>query len=461
MKTNFFFCMIRENLPNLLNPWSIPVRVTKSANYREERQTTMLASLAQVEITPPVGIAMTGYIARAGGAIGVHDPLFAKTLVLEEVGQRVALIACDLLGLHLSYVTAVRNAVQAATGIPAANIMLTCSHTHAGPATMFLQDCGEADEWYLAELRQKIVEVISRAVADLRPARFGVGRGQVTAGVHNRRTPGDVIDPELGVLRIEDEAGRMLGVVLNYACHPTCLTGENQLFSAEYPGYAADKLQRVTGAPTMFITGAIGDVGPVARGWPVLEQLGQAVADEALRTLEKLQVAAWNGLSVAAQTVALPLLPPPPTEQLQQEFERWSRPTIDSHSSTLPPHPKIRQAMLHWSEQTLAQVARGQVASTVTTEVQVIRVGDLRLVSAPGELFVELGLAVKRSVDGQPLFLCGFGNDNIGYIPTRRAYPHGGYEIVDAYKYYGYPAALAPAAGEHYVETALQLLSNA
>jgi len=69
-----------------------------------------------------------------------------------------------------------------------------------------------------------------------------------------------------------------------------------------------------------------------------------------------------------------------------------------------------------------------------------------------------LGLAVKAGAPTGHCFLCGFGNDNIGYIPTAQAYPQGGYEIADAYKYYGYPAALAPEAGQHYVATALQLV---
>jgi hypothetical protein len=89
--------------------------------------------------------------------------------------------------------------------------------------------------------------------------------------------------------------------------------------------------------------------------------------------------------------------------------------------------------------------------------VQAIRLGDLALVSAPGELFVELGLAVKQGAGTSNVFIAGFGNDNIGYIPTRRAYPLGGYEVSEAYKYYGYPAALAPEAGEQYVQTAIEL----
>jgi hypothetical protein len=415
------------------------------------------AGFAQIDITPPIGAALTGYIAREGGATGIHDPLFAKAMVLDSDGTRVAILTCDTLGLHWRYVQEVRAAIAEATQIPAAHMMIACSHTHAGPATLFLQDCGAVEEGYLAQLRRRLVTVAKSAVADLRPVRFGIGNGDIQAGVHNRRTPGDAIDPSLGVLRIVDEAGAMRGVVLNYACHPTCLTGENRLVSAEYCGYATHLIQQETGATALFLTGAIGDVGPVERGWPVLAQLGEAIAIETLRTLDNVAVTAWQGVGAVSQTLELPLLPFPTVEQLEHEHMKWREPAPAPGATTLPYHPKIQQAMLQWTERTLDQVRSAKAPTTVTTEVQVIRVGELVFVGAPGELFVELGLAIRQQADAHHVFVCGFANDNIGYIPTRRAYPQGGYEVAEAYRYYGYPAALAPEAGELFMKTACLL----
>jgi neutral ceramidase len=416
----------------------------------------MKAGLAQIEITAPVGTPLTGYIARDGVATGVLDPLYAKAMVVDDGAQQLAVLTCDLLGLRLSYVQSVRDAINAATSIPVAHILIACSHTHAGPATIALQDCGEVDESYLTTLRDKLVEVTVQAKVAARPARFAVGHGQLTAGVHNRRQPGDVIDPDLGVLRIDDEAGQTLGIVLNYACHPTCLTGENRLFSAEYCGRAIAAIQRATGATALFLTGAIGDVGPVERGLPVLEQIGEAVAEEALRVLRTLDPAPWRGLRVASEMLSLPLQPLPTIAQMEAEVARWQQTITVADEPLLPAHPMIPVAMRHWSARTLAELRAGVAPQSVQTEVQVIRIGDLLVVSAPGELFVELGLAVKRRAGTTHLFVAGFGNDNIGYIPTRRAYPLGGYEVNEAYKYYGYPAALAPEAGEQYVEAVMQ-----
>lgn len=420
----------------------------------------MNAGVAQIDITPPIGTDLTGYIARGGPTIGVHDPVYAKALVLDTGETQAALLTVDILGLHLPFVTSVRTAIEQRCGIPATQIMITCSHTHAGPATMLLEGCGAIDEGYLARLQQGLVDVTHQAWMQRRPARFGVGHGQVTMGVHNRRNPGAIIDPDLGILRVEEETGRLLAVVLNYTCHPTCLTGENRLVSAEYCGYATAAIERATGAITLFITGAIGDVGPAQRGWAVLEQIGGALATEALRRLPDIAVADWNRLHATHQSVALPLQPLPTVEALAQMIAEIQQRLADSELMQQPYQPQIQGAMLAWATTTLAQVANGSAATTVTTELQALRLGDLTLVSAPGELFVELGLAIKQGAAVEQLFICGFGNDNIGYIPTPQAYLQGGYEVADAYKYYRYPAALAPEAGQQVVATALNLVGG-
>ena len=417
----------------------------------------MQAGVAKIEITPSAGIALSGYIARRGPALGAHDPLYAKTLVLDNGATQAALVTVDVLGLQRSVVANIRAAIAAQTGIPAANILIACSHTHAGPATMVLQGCGEVDPAYLQTLQERIVVVTGQAWANRRPARFGVGHGQVTAGVHNRRNPGAVIDPDLAIVRVDDTDGRPLAVLLNYACHPTCVTGENQLFSAEYCGYATARIQQTTDAITLFFTGAIGDVGPSRRGWDVLEQIGNAVAEETLRVLPTIAVTEWQTLTSVSRTVELPLQPLPTVAELAAFTAEQQRLLADSERMQQPYQPQIVAAMLNWTAATLTTVTAPAAPTTVTTEIQAIRAGDLCFVNAPGELFVELGLAVKEAAPTDHLFLCGFGNDNIGYIPTPHAYPQGGYEIADAYKYYGYPAALAPEAGQLYVATAQQL----
>lgn len=421
----------------------------------------MRVGVARVDITPPAGLAMTGYIARLGYAVGAHDPLYAKALIFDDGQQRAALISCDVLAFDRHFVAATRAAIERQTGFPGANVLIACTHTHAGPATIFLRDCGEVDRAWVEELRRRLVAVLAAALEDLQPARVGFGRGYLADRSQNRRQPGDVMDPEVGVLRVDRADGRPLAVALNFACHPTTLGPDNLLYSADYPGYTARQIEATTGAIALFLTGAIGDVGPAQVGdYAAAEALGGAVANAALVVLPQIACRADARVAVASETLELPLLSFPSLREVEQAA-RASRVHLQAAEAAGEVIlARIQRAMLGWAEDTLAGLRLNSLARTVAAEVQVIRVGDVWLVGVPGELFVELGLAIKRGLQPQPAFICGYANDDIGYLPARSAYARGGYEVNDAYKYYGYPAALAPEAGEAVVTAALRLAAR-
>ncbi|MEZ4674398.1 MAG: neutral/alkaline non-lysosomal ceramidase N-terminal domain-containing protein [Caldilineaceae bacterium] len=143
---------------------------------------TLHAGIAQIDITPPLGIELTGYVARVGTASGVYAPLYAKALVLDNGTTSVALLTVDILGLHLATVQAVRAAIAAATDIPVDHIMIACSHSHSGPATMLLNGCGVVDPAYLAHLQAQLCAVAVEAWAARQLARVGIGQGQVQEG---------------------------------------------------------------------------------------------------------------------------------------------------------------------------------------------------------------------------------------------------------------------------------------
>jgi hypothetical protein len=348
--------------------------------------------------------------------------------------------------------------------------MIACTHTHSGPATIYLRDCGEVDEAWLTLLRRRLVEVTEAARSNLRAVRLSAGRGYFAEGVRNRRVPDGVMDPELGVLRIQDERGQMMAVLLNYACHPTSVHYDNRLISADYPGYVMEAVQRETGAVALFATGAVGDVGPsTERGFPTAEALGSALAAEALRVLDGITVEDRRGIAVATETLNLPLEALPSIEEMEQIVAESRRLLMEAQAASEPLRAKICRAMLGWSEATLVaqsadypkglrKLREGRAPKSVSTQVQVICLGDLALVGVPGELFVELGLAIKRDAGARQVFVCGYANDDVGYLPTRQAYAQGGYEVREAFKYYGYPAALAPEAGEQMVEAAVRLI---
>jgi hypothetical protein len=421
---------------------------------------TLYAGAARQEITPAPGSDLAGYIARQNPSTGVRDPLFVRALVLDDDRRQLALVSCDLLGFDQEFVDDVRARIQLATGIPGPQVMLAATHTHAGPAVFFLQDCGEPDPRWLEQCQARIAATVVQAQTALAPATLAVGQAETTAGVHNRRQPGAVIDPAVGVLQVTDESGAPLAVVVNYACHPTSLYAENRLISADYPGLVTATIEAATSAVCLFLTGAIGDVGPVERGETSLKRVGGAVAAAAQQTLSALTPIVAPTLDTEGEILALPLNSPPTWDQLAGLREAYQRQALAADAAGDSLQARIARAMTGWSERVFDLYRERRLPATVAAEVQTLHLGELVIVGVPGELFVELGLQIKAGAAGRSIFVCGFANDSIGYIPTRAAYPRGGYEIDEAYKYYGYPAALAPEAGEQLVTSVLEKIGG-
>ena len=423
------------------------------------RKHILKAGAAQVDITPPPGIPLTGFLSRLGPSTGIHDCLFARALTLDTGGRQVMLIVCDLLALDAPFVSATRAAIRDATGIPKNNIMIACTHTHSGPATIFLRDCREVDTTYLDSLRLRLVNAAQDAVSNLHEAKVGAGRGQVDKGVLNRRQPGRPIDPDLDVISFQDEAGKYLAILVNYACHPVCLDHTNRLISADYPGYLSRTLQEQTHAVVLFTNSAAGDINPERMGsFAFAEDLGGALATETLRVLDTLEYQDTAVLLVTGETLDLPLQLPPTSDEIEQKVFEYRQGLVEAEAAGDVLKGKLHKAMLGWAEATLAGVLRGNVPAYVPAELQVICLGEVMLVGIPGELFSELGKEIKSSTSMRQVTVLGYTNNDIGYIPTSQAYAQGGYEINDAFKFYGYPAALAPEAGDLVRQSAARLL---
>jgi hypothetical protein len=434
--------------------------------------TGLRAGAARLDITPPPGGDMTGFLAREGPSLGTHDPLHARALVLDDGATRAALLTCDLLGLDAGAVARARALVSAAARVPAEHIMVACTHTHAGPASMHLTHCGEVDAAWLAALEARLAEAAALAAADMRPARASAGCVTVGGVSANRRTPGGPADRELDVLRLEGPGGT-IAALLAFACHPVAAGHQNRLFSADIFGPLAARVEAAAGAVALAACGACGDVNPTwgpppepgvalpGAGFPLVERVGAALAEAALGIWPAL-APLGEGLAVRSARLELPLGPIPDEAEVAALAEGWraalARPADPGSAWGL----KEPAAMLAWAAQVGQNRARAALRADLEAEVQVIEVGGLALVAVPGELFAELGLAIRRGAAalGKRAVVLAYANGNLGYIPTRGAYPEGGYEVASAYRFYGYPAALAPEAGERVVAAALALLGG-
>ena len=195
---------------------------------------TFLAGAAEAIITPPVGTLLDGYGGRVGGSVGVHDDLHARAVVVDDGTTQAAIVSCELIGVDRRLVAAARERACAATGIPAAHIMIAATHTHAGPAGL-RRDLDEALTDVTARTIGGAIEAAHRAK---RPAVLKAGRGSVDSVSQNRRDPDGPYDEALRVLLFDapDPRDGAIAAIVNFACHATVLFSTNMQISADYAG---------------------------------------------------------------------------------------------------------------------------------------------------------------------------------------------------------------------------------
>jgi neutral ceramidase len=428
------------------------------------------AGVAKLDITPPIGVGMAGFAGRVFPALAVHDPLWARALVLDDGRQRLGMVALDLIGIQEEAVAQARSRVAAMDGIAPEALLFAGSHTHSGPS--FWGDFTDQERAYWEGLPARLAQVVSDAVAALAPARLGTSHGWTAVGINRREvTPeGNVIlgrnhfgrfDPEVRLLRVDHADGRPMAGVMNYACHAVCLMADNYLLSADYPGFARHLFEREKpGAMGLFFNGACGNINPreaavghglvSGGGFGVAQHAGFAVARETLRVWDKAAPEDDLPLRVKSRRIAIPTNRARALKAAEAAVESAER---------AAGHPyEERNPYLTWYSPPDPEGARRRVArlkeqgeSPVECEIQALAVGPTAFMAWPGEIFCDLGMMVKEDSPYRPTCIIGYANGSIGYVPVPETYKEGGYEA-------GTAAHLADNAGLVLVDESLKLL---
>lgn len=399
------------------------------------------AGIASAVITPPEGIDLCGYAGRIPGNIGVHDDLQAKAIVLDDGNTRSAIATLDLVGLNADQVAWIRQEASDKTGVPAENILVGASHTHAGPASQTIRACGCADENYVGSLLRWIVEVIDAASEQMRPVKFGFGSGRSTMAINRRQSrggsgidlgenPDGTVDHEVAVWHFTDESGKPFATIFNYACHAVVMGGDNRLVSAEWPGVSQRMIEEQVGGQAMFLQGCCGNINPRYRGtFEEVERAGAEVAEAVIEVVPGITLMDEAAITISSETVQLPLEPLMTAEQAEQT----KRASAEKLAQDIPLWERhIEQAYHDWAEIVLARGGKGQ--ESVPFEIQRISLDGAHLVGLPGEVFVDYALALKKVRPN--VMVSGYTNGNVGYVPAKYAFAEGGYEVDLAYKLY-------------------------
>lgn len=427
---------------------------------------------AQVDITPPAGMPMGGYFEiRLNTA--THDPLYAKALVIEQDGVKVALVACDVESLPRSFVDQARQLITKTIGLPGDHVMISATHTHTGPemSHIFIDRLegrpAQIAKDYRAALPGKIAEAVRRAEANLLPARAWAGIGEEDSIAFNRRflmkdgsvhsfpekldpnivRPVGPTDPDVSVVYFDSPNSKPLATCVNFAMHLDDVGGTE--YSEDYAYTLAKLLGAVKGSEmlTLFTIGAAGNVEQrdvhdpdPEYGHDEAAKLGTILAGAVLKTYKRMS-AVEGPLRVRREIVALPVQQVTPGE-VERANEIAHRVVTNG-----PQGIDFLDLVKAFKVLALADYQ----GKPIEAEVQVIALGDdLVWVGLPGEIFVELGMAIKRASPFRYTIISELAGDMIDYVPDRKGFAQGGYEAMNS--------RCTPGCGEVLVDAATRLL---
>jgi hypothetical protein len=380
----------------------------------------LAAGAARVELRIPAGTPLAGYGSTARRLLlpdvlgryphafwfqpsrGERDPLAVRALVIESSGQRVAWASLDLLAVDQAFTADVERGLAAA-GVRPAALLLSASHTHSGPgayvdsAVLGWLAVDSLDRSVRAGLVDAAVSALRQAAATVRPARLAVAG--VTAPPIVSSRVGRALDAEMVVLKVAEPSGRAIALVWNYAIHGTALGPRNLRLSADLMGEASRRLERELAAPVLFVNGAVGDVSPIRHGERAVADLGAALAATARDGWQGAEPVAPGALAVGRRTIALPA------------------PSLSAHN-----------CLGGWLPRAVG-LPLGSVFPRETT-LTALALGDLGVVTIPGELQTSLGRGIKDAAAAMGLhrmMVGGLSNDYLGYFTTAADYDRPSY----------------------------------
>jgi hypothetical protein len=395
------------------------------------------AGTAKKEITPAKPVMLAGYGSRRDLSQGVHDPISVRVVAFQQDGKKLVLVSTDILGFYGGTAASMRKAILAACGLEPSELFLAAIHTHGAPmVTLGAEKVHANNVEYTKTLETQLVAAVREALAHTAPVQIAVGAGSSPIGACRReyvkdaagktqvqlgRNPAVLTDREVQVLRVSRaDTGDLAAVVFAYATHSTAMGPRNYLVTGDVHGLAAQFLEKYLegGVVAPGFAGASGDIDPwfrvlpkfhTEKGWipePVL--LGTMLGEEVAHVLEGMKKPGPSGpIKTAFKTLALP---------------GKQRAKIDAATGGESPEFNLT----------------------------VGRLGGVAVVGLGGEAFNEIGKAIKTASPFPHTLIITHCNGAAGYLPTKEAYPEGGYEVQSS--------SFGPGAAEEVVKETVRLL---
>lgn len=410
----------------------------------------MKAGAARVEITPDKPCYLGGYYGVTQRSKGVHDPLHARVLVLDNGSARLVIIQQDLILAGGVMIRELKDMIQKEFAIPPENVVVNVAHTHTGPEGYY-EEFGRYPKEYSPEMKQaiqrKTLDGVRQAVANLQPVTLGFESFQLDGFNSNRHDGDGPVDRTAILLVAKDKSGKPVAGFLNFGSHPTVVPTDELLISAEWTGMFMNRMEEKMGPGAVFqyLQGAAGNLGTAARG-------------EAMVNGKEVKLDGWGSAQDKADRLAdviFPKLASVPADKdstlkaavKNLTFKVRNRKNATDFATSVPSRVKeikassvsqeIKERRIGWLNgrmsvetfmatmiPTMKRVHNGQT----DTLVQSMRIGNLLMVMFPGEAITELSIAMRKQFGPRTVAVLGYSNDHLGYITTKEIYYEGGYE---------------------------------
>ena len=409
------------------------------------------AGWAQVDITPPLGIALGGRGGPETAASKVLDPLYAQVLILQDGGQKkFVLVSLDLVGMPHDLSDDIRTDIVHETGVDWNLVLLNASHTHSGPYMIraliaALPDPPQVEVQYFKDLREKILTATRSAFRSMSPAAIEVFEGTSQVGINRRGKnrqgvramvpdPQGPYDPRVWILRATPTNGSAPAVVFSYACHPVIAYGYAfSAISADFPGAARNSLRENLGATThvQFVQGFAGNIRPRAvadsenhrfrTSTPSdLQQAGKDLAGAVLDAMKKPGQSIVLDIAGTADRPFLPRDKPPPREF----YEKLRAQAV----------ARTNRFQVAVSDYWLRRYYEGfGFARGDAWSLGLVRLAQNQwIVHSGGEPCIEWRGKISDWLSPLNVVTFGYTQEAKAYLPTESLLPEGGYEVLES-----------------------------
>ena len=414
---------------------------------------------AAVTITPEDPVWMAGYAFRDHPMEGVRQDIRAKALALEDAsGHKGVVVTIDMLSIPKDFSDALREEVSRRYGLDRSQVILNVSHTHSGPvigrALRYIYPMGpedwEAVDAYTRRLYGKLLDLIGASLKDCEPVRISSGGGLARFATNRRNNVENALTPlmerkgphdySVPVLKVERPDGTLKAVLFGYACHNTVLS--DYFIGGDYAGVAQEQLQQLyPGALALFFQGAGGDQNPMPRrDVSYAVQFGKELCAAVEQVLSTQMVPLEATLDTRYSEVMLPLEDPPGFEELSEQG-------------------KGKDYQARWARGMLQEGQQGPFISAYPYPIQFWQAGSQKVFALGGELVCDYAAKLK-SCYGSDIFVMGYCNDVMGYIPSPEIWDEGRYEGAVAHKVYALPARWTRDVQERILDAVATLVNQ-